>query len=195
MTIEALVALIPPPAEPDYAFEGPWEPLEARLGSALPQDYKDFVRVYGSGRLFDALWIHVPTCESPYVRLGPQLNGIRHELKGQEDGCPYPLWPAPGGWIACGSTDYGDKIFWLPEGAPEHWQIMAWWRRPFPEFEVFDLSLTGFLAGLATGEVEATRFRLNLGNPSRRTFVQSSFWPKREDQRWEWRPAQDSDGS
>ena len=41
------------------ADAGPWEPVEAELGTALPQDYKDFVRVYGSGYFMQFLGIYV----------------------------------------------------------------------------------------------------------------------------------------
>jgi hypothetical protein len=36
MTIEALIKAIPPPVLPAAPFEGPWEPLEYQLGTALP---------------------------------------------------------------------------------------------------------------------------------------------------------------
>lgn len=47
MTIDTLLSAVPPPAAPFQAFTGPWEPVEAYLGTRLPQDYKDFSRLYG----------------------------------------------------------------------------------------------------------------------------------------------------
>ena len=38
MTIEALIKVVPPPAVPDEAYLGPWDAIEADLGTGLPQD-------------------------------------------------------------------------------------------------------------------------------------------------------------
>lgn len=158
MTIERLIEVVPPPAAPFEAFSGPWEPIEAELGTVLPQDYKDFVRLYGSGYFMQFLGICVPRSRNPNVRLESQAQVVcdtfvdfdREEL-------PYPLWPNPGGLLPFGGTDNGDELFWLPRGAPADWGVVVW-DRAFWGFEAYDCGLTDFLAGLATGEIRPKEF-------------------------------------
>jgi hypothetical protein len=102
MSIDALIEVIPPPAEPSEAFSGPWEPIEAELGRALPQDYKDFVRLYGLGSFMEFLWVNVPRSESPYVRLEAEVRTVRDIFRDHED-FRQPLWPTPGGLLVFGA--------------------------------------------------------------------------------------------
>ncbi|MDO8379894.1 SMI1/KNR4 family protein [Phenylobacterium sp.] len=156
MTIENLIRVVPPPAAPDEAYLGPWEAIEADLGTPLPQDYKDFVRLYGCGDFMEFLGIHVPVFWSPYVRLQSEVRVICDTLRDIQDR-PYPLWPEPGGLLPFGKTDFGDYLLWLPRGPPDAWGVVVW-DRGMGEFEAFDCGLTDFLAGLATGDIEPKEF-------------------------------------
>lgn len=160
MTIEKLAEVMPPPAAPFEAFSGPWEPIEAQLRTPLPQDYKDFVRLYGSGDFMEFLGIHVPRSRSPYVRLVSEAHAVAElarVLEDHESPYPYPFWPSPDGLLACGKTDFGDYLFWLARGPPADWRIVVW-DRGLGDFETFDCDLTDFLAGLATGEIDPQGF-------------------------------------
>lgn len=151
MTIETLIKVVPPPAAPFEAFSGSWEPIEAELGTVLPQDYKDFVQLYGQGSFMEFLGIHVPRSWSPYLRLVSEVRVICDVFVNDED-LPYLLWPNPGGLLPFGKTDFGDYLFWLPCDPPEDWRVVVW-GRGLQQFEAFDCDLTDFLAGLATGEI------------------------------------------
>jgi hypothetical protein len=155
MSIEALIKVVPPPAAPFEAFNGPWEPIEAQLKTALPPDYKDFVRVYGSGYWMQFFGIYVPRSRNPNVRLESQVPAICATFFDDEN--PYPLWPDPGGLIPVGQTDNGDYMFWLSQGPPADWGVVVWDRGLFG-FERFDCDLTTFLARLATGEILPKEF-------------------------------------
>jgi hypothetical protein len=156
MSIEALIEVAPPPAEPDEAFDGPWEPIEAEIGAVLPQDYKDFVRLYGSGLFMCFLTVNVPRCRSPYVRLEREVRTV-NRLFSQDEEFVYALWPNRGGLIAFGRTDFGDYLFWIPYGPPETWKVVVW-GRGLGTFEVFDCGLTDFLTGVAKGEIDPREF-------------------------------------
>ena len=157
MTIEALVKAIPPPVMPLAAFDGPWEPVEAELGMALPQDYKDLMRLYGFGSFLEFLGLNVPVSENFNVRFVPQARLICDGFQSMREDVPYPLWPEPGGLLPVGSTDNGDYLMWLTRGRPEDWGGVVW-GRAFLSFELFDCDLTSFLAGLATGEIVPEEF-------------------------------------
>jgi len=153
MSIERLIDVVPPPAEPFEAFSGPWEKIEAELITILPQDYKDFVRVYGSGYFMEFLGIDVPRSRNRNTRLEVQVAATRRvfsHIHGEE--WPYPFWPDQGGLMSFGGTDNGDYLFWLTRGSPEDWRVVVWGRF-YGGFEPLDCNLTDFLAGLAMGEI------------------------------------------
>lgn len=156
MTIETLIKVIPPPATPTDSYTGPWPPIERQLRVVLPPDYKDFVRLYGSGYFMEFLGIKVPRSRNPNIRLISHAKAYPAESF-ESDEVPYRLWPQPGGLLPFGTTDNGDELFWLPHGPPADWSIIVW-DRGFGTFEAFDCDLTDFLAGLATGEILPTAF-------------------------------------
>src|SRR4051794_14994861 len=128
MTIENLLKAVPPPAATFEAFLGPWEEIEAELGTALPQDYKDFVRLYGLGYFMQFLGVSVPRSQNPNTRLEacvPRASETFRIFAGDEE-LPYSLWPTPGGLVSFGSTDFGDQLFWLSEGLPSEWRVVVW---------------------------------------------------------------------
>jgi hypothetical protein len=149
MTIEALVQVLPPPEAPTASFSGSWGPVEAELGTRLPQDYKDFVRLFGSGYLFEFMGINVPYSGNPNVRLVSEARAI-YRIFIDDDELEQPLWPVPAGLLPFGSTDNGDYLFWKTKGDPDDWTV-AIWSRGDVAFEFLDCGLTDFLAGLATG--------------------------------------------
>jgi hypothetical protein len=156
MTIEALVAAVPPPAAPFEPYAGLWETVEAALGTPLPPDYKDFLRLYASGKFMEFLAIHVPRSRSPYLRLVSEAHAITGIFRQFEEP-PYPVWPEPDGLLPFGKTDFGDYLFWLCRGPPADWNVVVW-DRGFGDYETFECDLTDFLAGLATGVIEPKGF-------------------------------------
>lgn len=152
MTIEALIEAAPPPADPINAFAGDWDPVEALFGTALPEDYKDFARLYGAGDVLEVIRVHVPGSPEIEMNLSWMARDIPAGLR--ELGYPEAMfWPAPGGLIPFGHTDYVDFLFWRPVGAPDSWEVVIW-GRSLQEFETVGCGLTDFLAGLATGRLQ-----------------------------------------
>jgi hypothetical protein len=162
MSIEALLRAVPPPRAPFEAFAGPWEPVEAEVGTPLPQDYKDFARLYGRGYFMEFLGVAVPRTSNPNTRFELQVRLVCETFADwRDDELPYPMWPHPEGLIPFGGTDNGDELFWLARGAPDDWRVVVW-DRGMQQFEELDCDLTDFLAGLATGQVLPKEFPENL---------------------------------
>ncbi len=151
MTIEALVQVIPPPEAPTASFSGAWGPVEAELGTRLPQDYKDFVRIYGCGYLLDFMWIYVPYFWNRDARLVSVVRAIYRNTIDDND-LGHTIWPAPGGLLPFGHTSNGDYLYWKAEGDPDAWTVAIWSRGDL-ELEYLGCGLTDFLAGLATGTI------------------------------------------
>lgn len=179
MTIEALIAAVPPHPRPFEAFAGPWKVMEDWLGSALPQDYKDFVRIYGSGSFLQFMGIFIPHTRNRYTRLENQIGMVCGSFAELAAESPHPFWPEPGGFVPLGVTDNGDYLFWLPKGAtPEDWRVVVWDRGglDLDAFEEFDCDLTDFLAGLASGEITPRAFPDDL-LPYEHPFIPGSEFP------------------
>lgn len=85
MTIERFLKVIPPMAAPDEPFDGPWEPIEAEIGTPLPRDYKDFCRLFGLGEIMEFLTVFIPKCRSPYVRLEHEVRAVYDCFVGYEE--------------------------------------------------------------------------------------------------------------
>src|SRR5262245_9764620 len=119
MAIENLKAFIPPPESP-IQNSGDWSAVEYELGVVFPSDFKDLIRVYGTGAFYGRLAI-----ENPLRKWG--RDGIReylsayHELR---DACEYsfPLFPESPGLLPWGGDSNGHLYCWWTDGAPDVWQ-------------------------------------------------------------------------
>jgi hypothetical protein len=90
------------------------------------------------------------------VRFEQEIHGVREALLGDEN-LAYPLWPDPGGLIVFGKTNFGDYLFWQPQGPPDDWRVVVW-GRGLQTFESFDCGLTDFIVGVITGEIQPEDF-------------------------------------
>jgi hypothetical protein len=73
MSITDLKKLVPPPSKPfEVDTLAQWGEIEQRLGTKLPDDYRQFVFAYGTG-LFAGLYrVYNPFAACEYVSLLPQ---------------------------------------------------------------------------------------------------------------------------
>lgn len=150
MSIENLVKVLPPPTEPTGVFDGPWDVVERQLRTRLPQDYKDLIRLYGWGQFVGHFRLFHPIEPSGSNSLVPAVLRIQRSLA---DDPTVPIYPRPGGLLACGLTYNGEYICWLTRGAtPEEWPIVVWDVRPRSgeEFKTFECDLTDFIADILT---------------------------------------------
>jgi hypothetical protein len=145
--------VIPPPARPFEAYAGPWEPIEAELGTPLPQEYKDIVRVYGSGQFLEFFGLYMPKSRDRWVRLATAVPSACSAFEDDKD-LPFALWPAPGGLVPIGQTDNGDYLFLRPSDSLTSWEVVVWDRGDL-DFRAINCGLTDFIVGLATGKLKA----------------------------------------
>ncbi|WP_328926208.1 hypothetical protein OG429_17295 [Streptomyces sp. NBC_00190] len=104
-----------------------WEAVEARIGTALPADYKQLAELFGYGAFDGYLQLHIP--DAPYrsddIVLHTQWLGewaASHDSGLWE---PYEVYPVPGGLLEWASSEQADQFFWLTEGAdPDRWPIL-----------------------------------------------------------------------
>lgn len=152
MNISLLTELMPPPVQP---FESPaqsthWLKIDAELSIQLPQDYKRFIELYGSGVIDKFLTIFNPFASNQNLNLMSQLvtqRQVYFELESYGEDIPYKFFPVNGGIFPLGMTDNGDVLFWKTSGYSENWSIIINESRA-PEWECFDMSLTSFLINI-----------------------------------------------
>lgn len=76
MAVSDIISVIPPP--PGHGWRAvDWASVEQSLGLPLPQDYKDFIAVYGPGTFDDFLHIFLPAGTGPMIQ---NINGRDYRL-------------------------------------------------------------------------------------------------------------------
>ncbi|RZU28569.1 hypothetical protein EV284_5896 [Streptomyces sp. BK022] len=160
-TIDALIALVPPPANPVDA-SGDWARVEHALGLELPSDFKSLVGFYGSGQFVDFI-----TPLTPFGSHSLLLRSAQHLLESEgpfraanPDKCPYPYFPEAGGLLEWAGTDNGDRLCWVTGGHPDTWPVVAWNPRGW-YYDAHETGAVGFLHGWLSGRLDTTVFAAN----------------------------------
>ncbi len=153
--------LAPPPDQPLFAGTVPqWNEVEQKIGTALPQDYKILINLYGLGSFGG----HV-TLLNPFVpELGPnsafsfyravnfwnEMEELRRE--NPEIYPPFSSYPSANGLLPWGkeSSDGGLQC-WLTEGNPNDWKCIILDSDWTEEYHEYHTTATGFLVGWLTG--------------------------------------------
>ncbi len=168
MTVDDLKSLLPPPQAP-VAVPTPeqWQEAERELGVSLPTDYKAYLAAFGVGRIDDFLWIYSPAAKNQYANAMKALSFEQQaaaylKARRMERGAgapPYEVFPATPGLLPFGATDNGDMLYWVvARGSdPSEWPIAVRASRE-DELEIFNLSLTAFLAAVLRRQVEPDAF-------------------------------------
>ena len=162
MTLDRLRAVVPPPAEPlEPGRPDGWPGVEAELGTALPEDFKRFTEVYGSGKFDDFLYLLNPFAADAAGNLlaarDTMLAAYRETRAKFPDRLPLPPWPEAGGLLPLGRSDNGNELYWLTDGSPDTWSVVAFAGRS-TRHEVHRHPVTGFLALLLSGELATSVF-------------------------------------
>ena len=130
-SLENLKRVLGPPEHPaNTGNEEAWSGVESRLGVRLPDDYKAFVSMYGSGVIDDFLYVAVPFGGDPFynleqlVRLYAKIDGDLRSL-----GLPfrYLIYPKPGGLLPWAKTANGDRCYWrtAPRRSADEWTVIV----------------------------------------------------------------------
>ena len=161
MTVDDLRHVLPPPLTPLEASGASWQNIEDELKASLPQDYKSFVELYGSGRIGGFLWILNPFSKRENLNLltqiARQLATLRELVGDFGETCPYPLYPVEGGLLPFGITDNGDVLYWQTVGASRDWNIVVNESRS-AHYEVYEFDMTTFLSRVLSGELRCPIF-------------------------------------
>ena len=122
----------------------------------MPLDYKGYINAFGTGCLDDFIWVLNPFSSNRYLSLFSQGEAALQALRELQSDfgfeVPHPLFPEPGGLLPWGTTDNGDVLYWLTEGRPDDWPVVANAARG-PEVERYAMGMSAFLAKVLTREI------------------------------------------
>ncbi|ATE55430.1 hypothetical protein [Actinosynnema pretiosum] len=143
-----------------------WDLVEARLGFALPGDYRELLDVFPPGSFRTALGSTLTITPPLLVDGAPdQLWQFQTELRELADwkrehpgDVPHPLLPDPLGLVPWGRGDQTCLLWARRSVDPDSWTVVAsngglWRRGDEPVVEEFDCGAAEFLLGIVTGDL------------------------------------------
>ncbi|MGW5777492.1 SMI1/KNR4 family protein [Streptomyces sp. NPDC003863] len=156
--VERLTHLVPPPPE---RRPRAWPEVEARLGSALPEDFKDLVDAYGGGVFDETIWILEPDCAEPDYDL-VAMKEERAEVLARlweigPEPRPEPLEADGAGLLPFAYIEgTGACLSWLTgeNTPPEDWTVLANAGRG-PDWEHHPVPSARFILSVLTGEIRS----------------------------------------
>lgn len=155
--LSELGKLMNPPALPLEA-DVEWGAVEAALSATLPQDYKDFIGMYGSGSINGFLTILNPAASDDHRNLFKQLEVSRADADRVSEyfstlvagGPPllYGLYPERGGFLPWGRAGNGRWCDWMTsDDPPDTWFAAV---RVENGYTSYNAPFAEFLVGLLT---------------------------------------------
>jgi hypothetical protein len=161
MSVIDVAKLITPPNNPnEVPQQNEWPQIEAQLGTSLPVDYKEFISLYGTGKIDNFLWIFNPSSQNENINLTTQLHvqlSALSELHAYGEIVPYKLFPEADGIFPFGITENGDVLYWKTTGVPEAWTVLVNEARS-PEWETFNMVMTEFLFKVLSRQLHPNAF-------------------------------------
>ncbi|OJY56370.1 SMI1/KNR4 family protein [Thiobacillus sp. 0-1251] len=156
MGIEQLEKILFPPIVPvDRPVANGWSEAEKKLGK-LPEDYKRFIEIYGTGSIDGFIWILSPFTSNKNLNLLDQaqikISALIDLSENFGEALPYPLFPNQNGLLPFGTTDNGDVLFWQMANNPTDWKVIINASRE-PKWEQYDVGIVDFLVGLLTRKI------------------------------------------
>jgi hypothetical protein len=153
MSVTALLKLVPPPASPTGVGRLPsWIDDEAKLGTGLPSDYKEFVTHYGTGLFADFFIVYNLLARDTVFGLIPNATKelamirLRNYKTIFGDDFPYGIFPDKPGLLPWGKDENGGTYCWLTAGKSDSWPVVHIAGRPGKgDWQQFRLTMSGYL--------------------------------------------------
>lgn len=141
-----------------------WTTIEAEIGTRLPEDFKEYTRLYGAGQWGNFFGIMNPFSAGNSAKYWKDWMRKRFEgyeefqKKWPDDTAPFPVFPKPEGLLAFGYNDNGGTLCWQTKGDPDSWRIVCLDGKLSERYDVFDMTLTGFLESLVRRKIRPKTF-------------------------------------
>jgi hypothetical protein len=151
-SIDKLTQVLAKPKKPYFPISDPdkWNEVESRIGTQLPNDFKDFIGHYGTGAIGDFIVLFNPF--SP-IKSANYFDYMDFVLRTQREfnESPFPVFPEHEGMLPLATTSDGDRILWLTKGSPDTWTIVVLAVRS-DYYETYPFGMSELLFRLTTPE-------------------------------------------
>ena len=147
MNIAELISILPPPANPhcNHISADEWGAIEKKIELTLPNSFKSYISIYGTGIVGDYICIFNPLSTNPKTNFFHNLEMIiRAET---ETGDLTPLYPSNPGLVPFATTYDGHTFFWHTSGIPDDWPIVIKEVRS-KNTEEYQMNIVEFLVGI-----------------------------------------------
>ena len=160
MNFAPIENVIQRPAQPQEVGEiRGWNSIEEHLRVELPDDYKKFIHLFGTGSINTFLFILNPFSSNQYVNLLRRgqtereafLTSKAHFPKHYVDN----VFPEPGGLLPFGVTDNGEVLYWRTVGRSKDWTVTVYESRG-PKHFSYEGGMEAFLSCVLTGSIICT---------------------------------------
>lgn len=155
-----LVNLLPPPAAP-LDYDPDWlDRNQGVLRIELPADFVEFGKLYGSGQIKSAYGWEVWSPFRPtYPQIVLEFARIWFIFKDamEIDDVPFGIFPEEGGILPFASTDNGDWVCWITQGAPDSWTVIDMYNYEEGQYESFDMSFSEYWVNVLSRKIVLER--------------------------------------
>ncbi|MFK0286478.1 hypothetical protein ACIQVL_39270 [Streptomyces sp. NPDC090499] len=144
--VRRLTQLLKPPTA--GADTLPWQNIQAEWGTTFPQDYRDFMNIYGPGGIDGIIAIATPENrdEPGYLTVRRTTPRVASEYRTFRGKWTFLAWPAPGALLGWGVTPIGHDLLWRATGNdPDDWPVVLAAYRDGAAYE-FPYGMAEFLA-------------------------------------------------
>ncbi|MHC2066873.1 SMI1/KNR4 family protein [Bremerella sp. T1] len=147
--VKRITEIISPP-DTATGPSGSWEDVEKELGLELPEDYKQFVSLYGSGTISGMISIGNPFIQ-PVSAQTFWLNwvDIYRDIENYGTEVPFDLYPARPALLPCGNYADVNILNWLTNESQAEWRII-YYSHSKGFFDLGKTTLTSVLLSLLT---------------------------------------------
>lgn len=156
MSVDSLRKLMPVPDVP-ISTGGNWLDIEKNINCLLPDDFKLFIDLYGTGSIGNFLWVLNPQSDNDNLNFNKSLYFRSSYLQMKE------LFPDDYGrpvesFLTWAVSDNGDSLFWIINNDnPNDWKVGIH-NHDQGEEEIFDTNASGFLTLLAEKKLSSNIF-------------------------------------
>ena len=186
-SLETLAQQMPPTTLAQPVRDVPWGEASQLIGFDFPEDYQQFIALYGSGSISNDLGISMPWLVNGPDHL-PERDGfgvymVRVEKMSSlnqfhdrvPERWPFSFWPAPNGLLPWARNSRYGYLLWLTTAAdPNAWTCVAWNQL---EWRTYDCGMVDLLIRLVSGD--DAYLRHFIGEPTiAPAWCPNSQWPR-----------------
>jgi hypothetical protein len=145
VSVTELSRIIPPPRKPlGVGTLKQWKNIEKEIGIDFPEDYREFIFLYGTGNFANFFGIMNPFRDNWRDEIRWRCDNLRSHRTYDAKEVPFPVYPEAEGLFPWGADVNGNEYYWLTKGTPDRWTTFQNDESAAPWIEFKD-SMTAFL--------------------------------------------------